>query len=140
MEIHKLWTCNLGQMHKGPLIRIGDAMAKNFMGDPGNVSLAQNQKAEHVPDGVPFCPFEIYMRASSGYIPYVNQECGNCIGNGRTGSTQDSVLANTSACDLQRGLKFRRIDPVDFQKEQLLASAEIVRHPCERISRFVLLD
>jgi len=54
-------------MHKRPLLRIGNAMAKNFMGDRGNISLAKNQKAEHVSDGVTFCPVEIYMWQSAGY-------------------------------------------------------------------------
>ena len=76
-----------GQMHKRPLLRIGNAMAKNFMGDRGNISLAKNQKAEHVSDGVTFCPVEIYVWQSAGYVTYVNQDSGDGVGNGRTGST-----------------------------------------------------
>ena len=50
------------------------------------------------------------------------------------------MSARTDARDPQRGFEFRRIDRVNFQKEQLFVSSEIMRHPRERISRVVLFD
>lgn len=52
---------NSGQMYKRSLVRISDTMTENFMSDGGNISLAENEKADHVCDGVPFRPFEIYV-------------------------------------------------------------------------------
>ena len=56
---------NSGQMYKRSLVRISDTMTENFMSDGGNISLAENQKADHVCDGVPFRPFEIYVWQSA---------------------------------------------------------------------------
>src|SRR5437899_10313711 len=119
-------------MHKRPLVRIGNAMAKNFMGDRGNISLAKNQKAEHVSDGVTFCPVEIYVWQSAGYVPYVNQDSGDGVGSGRTGSTSDPISARTDARDPQRSPEVRRIHPVKFQQTQLRAGPEMLRHPGKR--------
>ncbi len=88
-------------MHERPLLWVSDTLAENFMGDRGDIALAKNQKAEHMPDRVAFGPFEIYVRPSAGRITYVNQECGYCIGNSRTGSAQDIVSANTDAGNAQ---------------------------------------
>jgi hypothetical protein len=77
---------NSGQMYKRPLMGIGNAMAKNFMGDRRNISLAKNQKAEHVSDGTAFCPFKIYVWQSASGIAYVNQDCGDRVGDRRAGS------------------------------------------------------
>ena len=107
----------LAQMHKGPLTRIGNAMAKNFVGDRGNISLAKNQKSEYLCDRVAFGPFEIHVWQSPGDVPYVNQDSGNCVGNSGTGSAQDLILADTDARDPQRSFEVRRIYPVNFQKE-----------------------
>ena len=131
---------NSGQMYKRPLMGIGNAMAKNFMGDRRNISLAKNQKTEHVSDGTAFCPFKIYVWQSASGVAYVNQDCGDRVGDGRAGSTQDLVSAHADARDPQRSFEFRRIHPLNFQKEQLLIGAEIVCRPCKSISRFVLLD
>ena len=49
-------------MHERPLLWVGNTLAEDFMCDRWNISLAKNQKAEHVLDWVAFCPFEINMR------------------------------------------------------------------------------
>ena len=54
-----------GQMHEGRLMWVGDPMTENFVSDRRNISLAQDQKSDHVCDGVSFSPFEIYMRQSA---------------------------------------------------------------------------
>jgi len=51
-------------MHERPSIWVGDAMTEDFVSDRKNISLAQDQKSDHVCDGVSFSPFEIYMRQS----------------------------------------------------------------------------
>ena len=119
---------------------IGNAMAKNFMSNWGNIPLAKGQKAKHLPDRVAFCPLEIDVWHFSGDVVYVNQDCGDCVGDGRADRTEDLVSARTDARDPQRSFEFRRIDRVNFQKEQLFVGSEIMRHPRERISRVVLLD
>ena len=78
-------------MYKRALMRIGNGMAKNFMSNRGNISLAKNQKTERKSDWVAFCPFEIYVWQSASAISYVKQHRGDCVGDGGAGSTQDLV-------------------------------------------------
>jgi len=54
-----------GQMHERPLMWVGDAMTENFVSDRRDISLAQNQEADHMCDGISFSPFEIDVRQST---------------------------------------------------------------------------
>jgi hypothetical protein len=56
-------------MRKRPLLRIGNSMAKNFMGDRENISLAKNQKAEHVSMGLP----SVQLKYTCGSLPVMSR-------------------------------------------------------------------
>src|SRR5204863_10191346 len=114
-------------MHERTLLRISNVLTENFMRDRRNIAFPEKKKAKHLFDRILFRPAEVYVRRIAGYVTQINQNSSDCIGNGRAARTQDFIWTYADSGDLQRSLKLRRIRALNFQKEQLLVPAEIVR-------------
>src|SRR5262245_28611455 len=105
-----------------------------------SIAFAEENKFEHIKQGVAFCPSEIDMRNLSRLITHVEKECRNRVWNGLASCAQHTVVSDLHASDLEVAGEIRCIAWPHFEEEHRIISRNMIIPPLLFLLQSIFID